>query len=445
MIKQKTSVFLAHQPEQVVAYMSGKPIVFSEFVSDVYALSNHLSGKQGNVLISCQSRYAFSVALLATWKVGKVAILLSSTNQEMLSNVSKTSTIAYHCDDAWAKISRQSPETLLGKNVTFDFFSDQLAVRLFTSGSTGEPTMVEKTIENVWLEVESLQATLDWQDAPLVASVPAYHLYGLTFSVLLPWCLGIPLVDEMPLHADEVTTCFKQTGAKTFVTVPIHLKALMGSDICLKDKQCIVSAAPLPVDSAEKFQQKYDTHALEIYGSSETGIVACRKQLENKEWACFPRVYVSVNKDSLLKIASPFVYSQASDISGENVFCSSDKAMLCDDRHFNLEGRMDAIVKIAGRRISLPNIEQSLMRCQGVEDAAVIAVPAESTVRDWAIWAAVAVEDVQHADVLEIKRELRKWVDGVAIPRRIIKLAKLPRETNGKLPKKNILELFTHV
>ncbi|MDX8378033.1 MAG: class I adenylate-forming enzyme family protein [Mariprofundales bacterium] len=445
MTSQKISMFSTHKPEQVFAYKHDIPILFSEFISDVRILSEHLDNKHGDVLISCQSRYSFSVALLATWVANKIAILLSSTNKEMLNNISAISTIAYYCDDVWAKISRQDQQNLAGQETIFYFYPEQLAVRLFTSGSTGEPAMIEKTIGNLWFEVESLQQTLDWVDSPLVASVPAYHLYGLTFSVLLPWYLGTPLVDAMPLHADEVVACFNQTGAKILITVPIHLKALMNSDVCLKHKQCIVSAAPLPVELAKIFMRKYDAHALEVYGSSETGIVAYRKQLKNEAWTCFNQVSVSVNENSLLDISSPFVYPQTPNLSKNNLFCSSDKAVLHDDKHFNLEGRMDAIVKIAGKRISLLNIEQSLMRCQGVQDAVVIAMPAKSTVRDWAIWAVIAVEDEQYGDILKIKRELRKWVDGVAIPRRMLKLTKLPREANGKLPKKSVMELFKYV
>lgn len=444
MNKPLLHLFSTHRLEQVFAYLGDTPVLFSEFVADVQFLSNQLLKKQGDVLISCQSRYAFSVALLAAWKTGKVAILVSNTNQDVLTKVGETFDIACYCDDAWATTSRQTLVTV-EQTMMFTFPSEQIAVRLYTSGSTGEPKAIEKTLGSLWHEVESLESSLDWLASPLVASVPAYHLYGLTFSVLLPWCLGVPLVDEMPLHADEVETCFQQTGAKTLVTVPIHLKALMGANVSLKTKQCIVSAAPLPHESAKVFRIKYQADALEIYGSSETGVVAYRKQLEDEAWTCFPQVKIAADEAGLLEVSSPFIYVKSTGNSKKNVFHSSDKVVLHDDKHFTLEGRMDAIVKIAGKRISIVNIEQCLMRCQGVKDAAVVAIPAKSAVRDWAIWAAIAVEDEASCDFLAIKRELRTWIDGVAIPRRMVKRTSLPRESNGKLSKKKLMELFTHV
>ena len=445
MNKSPLRLFASHRPEQVFAYIGCTPVLFVDFIADVQVLSEQLLKKQGDVLISCQSRYAFSVALLAAWQVGKVAILLSNTNHDVLTKVGETFDIAYCCDDEWAKAVRQTTDSPVHQTMALTFPPEQVGVRLYTSGSTGEPKVIEKTLGSLWYEVESLESTLSWSASPLVASVPAYHLYGLTFSVLLPWCLGVPLVDEMPLHADEVETCFAQTGAKILVTVPIHLKALIGANVDLTTKQCIVSAAALSHESAKVFRQKYHADALEIYGSSETGVVAYRKQLEDEVWTCFPQVHVAADETGLLEVSSPFIYVQNTGDLDNNVFCSADKVVLHDDKHFTLEGRMDAIVKIAGKRISIVNIEQCLMRCQGVQDAAVIAVPAKSAVRDWAIWAAIAVDDEASCDLLAIKRELRTWVDGVAIPRRMVKITRLPRESNGKLPKKKLMELFTHV
>lgn len=439
--KPKLNLFSSYHAEQVFAWSNGEAIPFVVLDEDVKTLVDKLTHKQGDVLISCQSRYAFCVALLASWCTAKVAILLPSANQEGLKQ--NLPTVAFSCDDAWAKTCGQpSLATHESPVADYSFAADQLAVRLYTSGSTGEPKVIEKTIGNLWYEVESLSHTLDWLQTPVVASVPAYHLFGLTFSVLLPWCLGVAVVDEMPLHVDEVVKCLQQTQSQILVTVPIHLKALMGAGLNLENKQCIVSAAALPLTTAEEFRQLYHQDAIEIYGSSETGIIAYRQQLVDVVWHAFPSVNITSNEEGLLEVASPFISPYLDGMPQDMVFSTADKVVLHEQQRFTLEGRMDAIIKIAGKRISVLNIEQCLMRCHGVKDAAVVAVPAKSSIRDWAIWAAVVVENEDAFDSMAIKRELRKWVEGVAIPRRMIQVAALPRQSNGKLPKKSVMELF---
>jgi len=84
----------------------------------------------------------------------------------------------------------------------------------------------------------------------------------------------------------------------------------------------------------------------------------------------------------LLRVASPFI---GRDLGAD--FLRADRAQLADDGRFELLGRSDAIVKIAGKRVSLPSIEARIRACVGVAEAAVIAVPVKSRVRDLAIWA----------------------------------------------------------
>ena len=425
-----------YQGNDCFAYQKGKPIDLASFLSDVYAFADEIHDKNGDVWIDCQSRYAFSVALVGAWAAKKVAILCS--DKSLLSDE-----VACYCNQDWAKALKKSGGAT-DSTYKLSFSADDIAVRLYTSGSTGVAKAIDKTFGNIWFEVETIQDVWGWEKSPIVASVPAYHLYGLTFSVLLPWCLGVPLVDEMPLHAEEVALCFAQTQSAVLITVPVHLKAMIQANVRLENKRCIVSAAALPRETAELFQAKYQSDAMEVYGSSETGVVAYRRQLQDDLWQCFPQVEVCANADGLLEVASPFVYPEGIP-PAKKMFLSADKVRLTGDKTFSLEGRADAIVKIAGKRISLVNIEQNLMRCNQVLDAVVVAVPAESEIRDWSIWAAVAVQDVDQISVQDIKKSLRESVEAVAIPRRIVKLATLPRQANGKIARKVVMGLFNDV
>jgi len=109
---------------------------------------------------------------------------------------------------------------------------------------------------------------------------------------------------------------------------------------------------------------------------------------------------------------------------------------------FELLGRRDAIVKIAGKRVSLSRIEKHIRACPGVEEAAVIAVPAKGRLRDLAIWAAVVPNGRQALSAQALRSDLRNRLDGIEIPRRVLMVDHLPRTSSGKLPLAAIADLF---
>jgi len=82
-----------------------------------------------------------------------------------------------------------------------------------------------------------------------------------------------------------------------------------------------------------------------------------------------------------------------------------------------------------------------------VTEAAVIAVPADGVVRDLSIWAAVVAAPEQQlpAEQLrtQIRSQLRKFLDGIEIPRRLPIVDALPRNASGKLPRQAIAALFS--
>jgi acyl-coenzyme A synthetase/AMP-(fatty) acid ligase len=111
-------------------------------------------------------------------------------------------------------------------------------------------------------------------------------------------------------------------------------------------------------------------------------------------------------------------------------------------QRFELLGRTDTIVKIAGKRVSLTNIEKNIRACPGVAEAAVIAVPAKGVIRDLAIWAAVVADGNCTLSSRQLQTALRGKLDSIEIPRRILVVKQLPRTASGKLPVSAVTSLF---
>ncbi|MEE9493337.1 MAG: AMP-binding protein [Gammaproteobacteria bacterium] len=428
------AVTFSSSEENPLAFSASRAISLGQFHQDVLQ-SSELLKSDGDVLISCRGRYAFSVALLAAWLAEKTVILPPDALDETLASIHCRCHIAHEFDTAW------SDSLLRGEAVVIHgdwavTLNSATSLQLFTSGSTGKPKVIVKSISNLFDEAIALREQFDWPESPIVGSVTPNHLYGLTFTILLPWILQLPWVDDIPLFPGDIVNTLKQTGSRTLISIPTQYKALLQDNTDLSQLTCISAAAPLSAELSAQWKQQNAGDILEIYGSTETGIIAYRQQNIATDWTAFPAVSLSTEKD-LLKVCSPFVSQHWA--AG---FQTADRVRLENDRSFQLLGRADSIVKIAGKRISLSKIENRLLSCDGVADAVVIAVPETGYVRDNAIWAAVTAKQQHELSSRQLQAELRGKLECIEIPRKIVITDSLPRTANGKLPLDAIKTLF---
>ena len=425
----------ASSETQPLACMAGTAISLGQFRTDVEQLATQLQ-RNGDTLISCPGRYAFSVGLLASWLSNRTVVLPPNHLEETLQDIRSRFDITFECDANWEQQLHDNQSSAAHGSWEPQLPQDSHAVKLFTSGSTGTPRVITKSVANLLDEARALAAEFDWPAGPVVAGVPPQHLYGLTFSILLPWVLGNAWVDDMPRYPGDVIQALQHNNGKTLISVPAQYQATLedGTDLC--GILCVSAAAPLPGSLACAWQQQHGTDILEIYGSTETGVVGHRRHTFTGKWQAFPQVDLSVEQD-LLKVESPFV---SDEFTGG--FLTADRVSLEDQGHFQLLGRADAIVKIAGKRVSLTNIEDSICTCPGVAEAAVIAVPAKGLVRDLAIWAAVVADGDYPLSPRQLQAALRDKLEGIEIPRRILVVEQLPHTASGKLPGKAVANLF---
>ena len=425
--------------ETPIAYIGARAVSMGCFKHDVLALVEHLKQhKVSNTLITATGRYAFGVTLLASWLAKAVVVLPPDRHAKSLQRIREELRPGFECDTDWAAdlIEKQAANRQQHGEWTLTLPANQVGVSLYTSGSTGAPVAVGKTIENLLQEVICIQSSFDWPDAAIAGTVPAQHLYGLTFGMLLPWAVGVPWVNEVPLYPQDIVTVIAQSNAGTLISVPAHYNALLQEGHGKRRMFCVSSAALLSQQTANHWYAQYKQSILEVYGSTETGVVAHRFQLRSKYWQAFSTVDLDTVA-GLLKVKSPFVSEQAAD-----GFATADRVVFNAEQHFQLLGRADDVVKVGGKRVSLHIIDDALNACAGVKEAAVIAVNADGIVRDKAIWAVVVLDRNQPMTVSDLRKALRRKIDGVSIPRRFVFVDKLPRNNSGKLMRQSLRDLF---
>lgn len=297
--------------------------------------------------------------------------------------------------------------------------------RLSTSGSTGSPKAIDKTTGQLLGEARALAGAWQAPHAPVLATVPAQHIYGLLFGVLVPLVRGVPFVADTPRLPGAVARRVHETGARTLVTVPAQLRALADPALTALSDLALVttSGAPLPSPEARAWHAAFGTDPVEVYGSTETGGIAWRQQRRDPAWRPLPGVSWHVDADGRLHVAAPWLAPRT-----PRPWRTDDLAT-AQGAGFVLRGRADDVVKIASKRVSVREVETVLRDAPGVTDAAVLARP--DPARGTRLEALVAPAG---CDLAVVRAHLATRFEPIALPR-LVAVPALPRTAAGKLPR----------
>jgi acyl-CoA synthetase (AMP-forming)/AMP-acid ligase II len=304
----------------------------------------------------------------------------------------------------------------------------QLAAYVFTSGSTGTPVPYRKSWGRLIAcvrEEASRFGLRQGRPCAIVATVPAQHMYGFESSVLLALCNGHALCAERPFYPADIAAVLQRVPRpRILISTPVHLRAILSSGVVLPRTDLIVSAtAPLAQQLAVEIEQRYATELLEIYGSTETGQIAARRPTHGPEWQLWPGVTLTPEGEA--------TWAHGGHIEQPTRMC--DVLEQTGDGRFLLHGRLTDLVNIAGKRSSLAYLNHHLNSIAGVEDGAFFHLE-ESRSSQTGVARLAACVVAPKLDARRLLEALRQRIDAVFLPRPLMFVARLPRNSTGKLP-----------
>jgi acyl-coenzyme A synthetase/AMP-(fatty) acid ligase len=199
---------------------------------------------------------------------------------------------------------------------------------------------------------------------------------------------------------------------------------LIDAELPVPQTTCILSAtAPLSSELATKIENYCKTTLIEIYGSTETGQIATRRPSKTSEWHLFDQV--------LLKELNGEVFAEGGHVT--NSIKLNDKIEFVSDSHFLLHGRLTDMINIAGKRHSLSSLNHLLTNIPGVIDGTFFMPDDDKNTHITRIAAFVVTKPgLTTKSILTI---LREHLDPVFIPRPLLIVDALPRNSTGKLPR----------
>ncbi len=427
------------QPDDVIAWFGTLPVTRRQFLRDLAALAQRLP-ERAYVLNHCEDRYRFLVGLAAALTRGQVSLFPSNRAPEVLAQLARDYPGMYCLtDQAVPEEAAVMPVCAYDTSGTFAeaqaplFPAQQLAAIAFTSGSTGVPKRYPKywggLVHEARIAGERLGLDAE-RGGRILATVPAQHMYGFVYSVILPAQWGYAIGAERPFYPEDIRRVLAALpGPAILVTTPVHIRACVQDGVQLPPLDFILSStAPLDAALAARTEALYDTRVQEFYGSTETGAIAARRQHEGAPWRTFEGIRV-VPVDDGFRVEAPYL---------PEPMILADHADVLNEREFVLHGRNADIVKIAGKRAALGDLNHRLLAIEGVLDGAFF-LPDGSSGREARLAAFVVAPGCRREDILE---SLRNHIDPVFLPRPLRLVEALPRNATGKLPRANLLRLL---
>ncbi|MBW8904588.1 MAG: acyl-CoA synthetase [Betaproteobacteria bacterium] len=425
---------------QLVGWSLDRPVTWAELCARAAALSRQLDASgAAAVVLACARPFPFLTALLAAWRGGREALIPSSLQPEAITMLKGTGVAVLRDTDIDALSTTTS--TLLNVPVAA---SCRLA--LYTSGSTGAAKRVEKTLAQLEREIENLHAVCGatLAGSSVLATVPHYHIYGLLFRVLWPLAAGRPVEETTISDPMQLRACAEKRGAYVLVSTPAHLARfpdLLPLAEWRKPQRVFSSGGPLDAAAAARYRAAFGQAPFEVFGSTETGGVAWRSRdgsAREDAWTPFPGIGVTLGADDALTLDSPYL--------SERGYCMDDAAELLEDGRFLLRGRLDRVVKVEGKRLSLPQLEQLLARHDWVSGACAVTLAGAQRLGVVIVPTTAGSAALQREGTRAVREALRRHLarelDPTLLPRSFRFVEALPYDERGKLAAAGIERLF---
>ncbi len=428
-------------PQLIIAYQAQHIYRWQDWLCQVkYYASRFICTSYKSYVLTVENSWNFLIGLFALWYAGKKIIIPPNNLPLTLLQIS-TEFDAILNDSDFQKEYSFLPEYLVQP-----LRAEECELIIYTSGSTGEPKAILKTLKQLEAEIEVLHQM--WgarynRAKRIVSTVPHHHIYGLLFRLLWPLAAAVPFEVELFKLPDELFRQASLTHPIILVSSPAHLSRLPElidiSKFLTFVNICFSSGGAVTPETAGQFIEASGFSPIEVLGSTETGGIAWRQQKQNDvAWSALPKVICTQAPDTSLVVQSPFVRAS---------WKTADSVEFLADGRWILKGRLDRIIKMEEKRLSLEELETNLCQHAWVEKSYSLVLEKKRPMLCVAIVLTVEglkqLKSLGKASVVQALRHyLLQHYDRVLLPRRWRFMKQLPLSEGGKICRLSLLRNF---
>ncbi len=353
-------------------------------------------------------------------------------------------------DDSLTAEQREAARRICTARGAGDWGEQPPVLLKLTSGTTAAPRAIRFRSEQLVADCNQICETMGITDQDLnFGVIPLSHSYGFSNLVTPLLARGVPMVlsrDRMPR---AVLDDLARTNATVFPGMPVFYQAFseMGEVPPLaKLRLCISAGAPLPVEVARKFREKFHQPIHSFYGSSECGGICYDRDALLLEQGFVGQPMRGLELELLEPDAPASRVRVRSAAVGDGYFPEPDEERLGRGKFlpddllgasadgFRIVGRTSDVINVAGKKVNPAEVEAELLRFAGVRAAVVFG--RESTLRNEEVAACVVAEErVRESELLD---HCRAHLSGWQVPKRIFFVDEIPVNERGKISRREL-------
>jgi long-chain acyl-CoA synthetase len=283
----------------------------------------------------------------------------------------------------------------------------EVAVLQYTGGTTGIPKAAMLTHRNLVANALQCQAWFNIaanEREILLASIPYFHVYGMTVAMTYPLIAGATIVLETRPDVDEILKLINKYHPTQFPGVPSLYNAInhhpKRDQYDLRSiRICLSGSAPLPLEVAKQFEAETGGSLVEGYGLSETSPVTHANPIQGERRAGSVGLPVPDTEEQVVdletgkKVLPPLekgelcvrgpqvmlgYYHQPTEtaaVLSDGWFKTGDIAYLDADGYCFIVDRKKDLIDVGGFKVYPREVEEVLFQHPAVADAAAVGVP----------------------------------------------------------------------
>ncbi|CAB4888023.1 MAG: AMP-binding protein [Actinobacteria bacterium] len=364
-------------------------------------------------------------------------------------------------------------ESLMSESfVPAELSPHDLAMICYTSGTSGSPKGAAISHDNV---VASVTAYRQWWELPagtdIAAIAPLCHITGVICGLVLPWVTGGAAVMTYRFHPEVTLSSFIEHRPGFMAATATAFQALLSSPNASPDHfssflTLCSGGAALPTAVLERFEQATGHYVYNGYGLTETsaacmsvpvsghaptdeefGVVSTGHMLEGFQIRILDDQRNDVVSGDLgeIAIAGRGVFSgywQQPEVTAQSFvdgyFLTGDIGCVRDGWIYVLD-RKKELINASGFKVSPREVEDVLYRHPAIREAGVAGIPDDY--RGEAVIAVISLRDGASIDVDDVRAFVRERLAAYKVPKLVIVVDELPKNTNGKILRRELAAL----
>jgi acyl-CoA synthetase (AMP-forming)/AMP-acid ligase II len=325
---------------------------------------------------------------------------------------------------------------------------DGLALLKLTSGTTAAARAVRFRSEQLLADCQNICETMGIIDRDVnFGVIPISHSYGFS-NLLTPLIVrGVSLALSNDRIPRAIIDGLAASRATVFPGMPVFYQSFceMNEPPPLPDlRLCISAGAPLAVETAQAFREKFRREIHSFYGASECGGICYVREAQPipgfvGEAMCGvalelvdPEVSNSLIRVRSRAVADGYFPVLDEDKLGHGIFVPDD-LLEKTARGYRIVGRSSDLINVAGKKVHPAEVEAEILRCDGVREAIVFG--RESERRNQEVVACVVAKGLTEGELLaHCRARLSSW----QVPRRIYFVEAIPVNERGKTSRREL-------